>query len=104
MEHNNGIFITDVASSHPSHRRPFGVGAAVSGIISLLAVVGIMFFAGPVIDSHPDKSDVAYGLMLKSRMHGGAPDLNYSAADKYFSPTPSMPTATSLGMKIVSVK
>lgn len=85
-------------------RRAFGRGSTVWGVISLMAIVAVMFFVGPIADSKPDKSDFAYGLMMKQRQHGGNPDLNYTAVDRYFSRGAVQAEDLPLGIKIILVE
>lgn len=84
-------------------KRAFGFASTVAGLLSLAAVVGVMFFAGPVVDTRLDKSDLAYGLMIKARQNGGNPDLNYKAVDRYFSNGTAHATVKPLSMTIVAV-
>lgn len=84
--------------------KAFGRGSTVWGLISLAVVVGIMFFVGPLVDSKPDKSDFAYGLMVKQREQGGNPDLNYRAVGRYFSGDGVPALDLPVGLKIVIIE
>lgn len=104
MEQNNFKDIDAIADVSSSRKKKvFGLRSVAAGLLSLFAVVGIFFFAGPVVDSRPDKSDLAYGLMVKERQDDGNPELDYAAAGRYIAKIASPTRITPLDITFVVI-